>query len=255
MIHAAAAVANDAPIADRIAPFFEPAGTSLAVVEDRYDRLVDRPFIEDADNASFDDIVAREAAEVFVHWDLERNSIGHAHLEEIQSMIERLEKARLLVEQSGVGSAVCDILQVMWRWPAWGALKDWRPPLLIDQFTCGAAEETDREQEIRWFRWRSGEERYRLSLALRPERAPDRSTLGDLRLWVGNSLVLHLDVTRLATDEPDDWSLTDVSALDPGHWMIEINEFAGRLLVANQRMLQDYEFSYFDEKARRIAIG
>jgi hypothetical protein len=256
---AAAVVANDAPIADRIAPFFERAATSLALVEDRQAPVVapvaDGPIFENTNEAAFDDVVAREAADVFVHWDLERNSIQQSHHEEIQSMIERLEKARLLVEQSGVGAAVCDILQLMWRWPAWQALKDWRPPLLIDQFTCGAAEEADHEQEIRWFRWRSGEERYRLSLALRPEPAPDRSPLGDLRLWVGNALVLHLDVTRLATDAPDDWSLSDVSALDPGHWMIEINEFAGRLLMANQRMLQDYEFSYFDEKARKIAIG
>jgi hypothetical protein len=143
----------------------------------------------------------------------------------------------------------------MWSWPGWMAFRDWRPPMLIEQFTGGAAEETETEREIRWFRWKSGDERYRLSLALRAERAPDQATLGDLRLWVGNALVLQLDVSRFATDAPENWSLTDVSALDPGGWMVEINEFAGRLSVADQRMRQGYEFSYFDEKARKIAIG
>jgi len=253
------AAAGDVPYAERLAPYFErpetaPAGCRPAPLGEEHlppEEHLPVSIVEPHP----DEIIAREAAEVFVHWDRERDSIERAHHEEIRSMLERLDKARQLVEETGLRTAVCDMLRIMWSWPAWLAHNDWRPPMLIDQLTCGAAEETEAEHEVRWFRWRLHEERYRLSLELRPGRAADGGKRGDLRLWVGNTLVLHLDVTRGEADPSDTWSVTDVSALDPGYWMVSINEFAGRLLIANQRMLQDYEFSYFDEKARKIAIG
>jgi hypothetical protein len=53
---------------------------------------------------------------------------------------------------------------------------------------------------------------------------------------------------------PYDWSVTDISAFQTGPWMAKLNDFAGKLILADRRSHQDIEFGFFGEKAKGIAI-
>ena len=169
---------------------------------------------------------------------------------------DRLEKARHLVDTSGVGAAACDILGMSGQWPALSQSGDGGPP-----FTVGPLEQgrTPRHphggREGEWLGWTMDAMPYRLELTVSPRYgSADLSELGDLRLWQGDELVMHLDVLQRIDREFAPWTVFGVSALQVGPWMPQLNEVAGRLRIADGQGRRDRDKTFYGEKAKNIEL-
>ena len=80
--------------------------------------------------------LAAQAAEVRERWEAKLEEVEGAHENEMEPIKDRLEKARHLVDTSGVGTAACDILGMSSQWPALSQSGDGGPP-----FTFGPLEQ------------------------------------------------------------------------------------------------------------------
>jgi hypothetical protein len=197
--------------------------------------------------------LVREAADVQDQWEREREAVEQAHDDEMQPIQERIQKARQFVEDSGVGNAACDILRIMWHWPSWSKGDSWQMPVAVTGLDGGKTPAQEHSmREGTWLGWTSNDERYRLELSI----SSAFSDLGDLRLWVGEQLVMHLDVVQRSRPgaEYSSWGVTDVSAFKAGPWMLQLNELAGRLRIADGQWKRDHEKQHYGEKAGNIEL-
>ena len=95
----------------------------------------------------------------------------------------------------------------------------------------------------------------RLELTVSPSYgSADLSELGDLRLWRGDELVMHLDVLQRIDREFAPWTVFGVRALQVGPWMPQLNEVAGRLRIADGQGRRDRDKTFYNEKAKNIEL-
>jgi hypothetical protein len=202
-----------------------------------------------------DERFAQEALEVKAQWDNKQYAVEQMHNDHMQAIQEHLQKARQLIHKSGVGTAVCDILKIMWHWPSWSQREDWQPPVPVDDLNGGKKPSHDNEgREGKWIRWTWKGERYQLELVERSNYTGEDNTSGDLRFWVNGDLMMCLDVYQRMEDEYDTWNVLGVSELHPGSWMALANELAGRLRIADRQNLLEHERSFYGEKAEKIEL-
>lgn len=199
--------------------------------------------------------LAQEAADVQARWDSEREAIEDAHDDEMWSIREKLEKAKQLIEKSGVGDAACDVLRIMWHWPSWSKRDDWKMPVALDGLDGGKVARNEfGGREGTWLGWNWDGEAYRLELTVSPNYTSADFDTGDLKLSVGDEPVMHLDVSQRLGDEYDKWRVFGVSAFKAGPWMAKLNELAGQLRIADRQWFRDHEKSFYGEKAGKIQL-
>jgi hypothetical protein len=160
-----------------------------------------------------------------------------ASTSEQEAIQDRLAKARDLVNKSGVDSAACDILGMIHHWPSLLVADNGRAPLPVGPLNEGRSPAQSRGgREGKWFGWSLKSVPYRLELSVSPSSAAfdDDLDTGDLRLWVENELVMHLNVLKRTEVEYDQWTPLGVSALRPGSWMLRLNELATCLRAVNE---------------------
>jgi hypothetical protein len=135
-----------------------------------------------------DEQFAQEAAEVRHRWERERQAVERAHEEEMRAINERLQKARQLVDRSGVGSAACDAFRIMQHWPSWSKLDDWQMPLQIEGLDGGdlPSQENGRRKG-QWIGWAWKQSSYRLELNIGPSYGMIEDNIGDLCLFVNKN--------------------------------------------------------------------
>lgn len=194
--------------------------------------------------------LAQEAAAVRDHWDKERQADKQVHEDEMQPVHEKLQKAYELVEDSGVSEAACDIFGIMWHWPSSSKRDDWKWYMPVENLDGGETPGRGAEND-KWLAWTWEGEPYRLELTVLTVYRDDRHQTGDLKLTVGEELVMHLDVSRHG-DEYGwlKWSAFAVSALKVGAWMAKLNEFAGRLRIADIQLSRDCDEEISDYKGK-----
>ncbi|MCB2228391.1 MAG: hypothetical protein KQH53_17055 [Desulfarculaceae bacterium] len=202
-----------------------------------------------------DERFAKEAIEAHERWERERQAVEQAHYEEMRPIKEHLEKARQLVIESGVGEAACSILRIMWHWPSKSERDDWQTPIPVDGLDGGQIPR--REHGAlggKSLGWTWDGDTYQMALEIRKNYTDDDFETGDLRMWVADAMVMHLDVSLQLSDGYDSWRVFGVSAFKAGPWMAQLNELAGRLRVAEGQGLRDYEKEFYGEKAKKIDL-
>jgi hypothetical protein len=67
---------------------------------------------------------------------------------------------------------------------------------------------------------------------------------------------MHLDVVQRSRPgaEYSSWGVTNVSAFKAGPWMLQLNELAGRLRIADQQWKREHEKQFYGEKAGNIEL-
>jgi hypothetical protein len=158
--------------------------------------------------------LVQEAAEVRARWDEEREALDRAHYDKLK---EKLLTDRRLMDESGVGDAACDILDILWDmpFPLEGLKRDETP-----------------EGQGRWIGWTWDGQPFRLELN-------DRK--GDLTLSVGKELVMQLAVNREHVHGVySRWRVSSVQHFQVGSWMVDLNEIAGRLRIEQGKRRRDF---------------
>jgi hypothetical protein len=143
----------------------------------------------------------------------------------MQPDLEKVAKAKRLIAESGVGDAACDILRIMWHWPSWSKLGNWKAPLTIENLDGG--DTTAKPHAFRggkWLAWCWAGSNFRLELEVSANHSGGDRELGDLRLFVNEVDVLHLDVSQGLDDRSGSWAVFGVSGFRAGHWMAALNE-------------------------------
>ncbi len=168
----------------------------------------------------------------------EPNEPEEASANEQEAIQDRLAKARDLVNKSGVDSAACDILRMIHHWPSPLEVDRGCAPPLVGPLNDGKMPAQSRGgREGKWFGWSCKGVPYRLELSVSPSSSAafnDDLDTGELRLWVENELVMHLNVLKRVEVEYDQWTPLGVSALRPGSWMLRLNELAACLRATNE---------------------
>lgn len=199
--------------------------------------------------------LATQAAEVKTHWDEERRKVENSHYAEMKPIRRKLEKAKALVENSGVGNSACAILRIMWHWPSWSQRPDWKMPFSLEKLSGG--EPTDEVQSTRrgkWLEWSWAQHLFRLELTITPNYVGAGTNIGHLKLSVDGEMTIELDVSQDFNSEYDDWKVYGVSAFKAGPWMAQLNDLAGRLEIADRQWLRDHDKKLWGEKAAHIQL-
>jgi hypothetical protein len=101
-----------------------------------------------------------EAAEVGARYKADMEDRERHHRQEMSAIHAKLAQARRVVEESGVGDALMDLLRIMRHWPIRATRDDWSLPTGLDGLEIIPAtkqEEADfRRASIRW-RWKARE--------------------------------------------------------------------------------------------------
>src|SRR5262249_35656452 len=111
-----------------------------SLISDRREPSIDHEPPAKSEPIKDEERMTQAAVVVKERWEQERDDVERAHREEMRPIQEKLEKARKLVDQSGVGIAACDVARIMLHWPTWSQRKDWKPPVLVEDLKGGEAE-------------------------------------------------------------------------------------------------------------------
>lgn len=199
--------------------------------------------------------LALEAAEVKSYWDEERRRAESSHIAEMKPIQSKLEKAKTLVETSGIDGSACAILRIMWHWPSWSQRPDWVMPINVELLSGGdLAPEGHSVRSGKWLEWSWGQQVFRLEMTISPNYVGGDTNLGKLTLSVGSELVLQLDVSQRLESEYYDWTVFGVSAFKAGSWMAQLNELAGRLEIADRQRMRDHDKKFYGDKAAQIEL-
>jgi hypothetical protein len=196
---------------------------------------------------SEDEVFARHAAEAAERLVREREAVERAHRDAMQPIREKLQKARKLINESGVGDAACTTLRVMWHWSSWSKRADWSPPLLVENLDGGERPSSKDGRPIKWLEWTLAGTQFRL------EHEASQS-IGHLRLHVSGEEVLELEVSQKPEDEYDRWVVFGVSAFRAGPWMTQLNEWAGKLRIVDGQFMREYDLQYYKNIASKIEL-
>ncbi len=188
-------------------------------------------------------------------WQQEQLAIAQVHSKKMGAIREHLDRALKLVNSSGAGTSACEILGVIWHWPSWSRQENWDMPLLIEGLEGSTFDEDGSTEQGQWLAWKWHEYNHRLELTIRADYVGSASRSGDLRFFVDNELVMHLDVSQRPQAEYYTWKHYGVCALKPGIWMTHINELAGRLTILDGQSRRDYEEKLFGERARNVELS
>lgn len=198
---------------------------------------------------------AEEAAEMREKWAAEEEVVWSAHHAAMQPDLAKLAKAKRLVAESGVGDAACDILRIIWHWPSWSKLDNWTAPLAIENLNgANTAAKPDAVRGGKWLAWRWAGSNFRLELEVSANHTGGDSELGDLRLYVNEVDVLHLDVSQELGDNCESWSVFGVSGFRAGRWMTELNEIAGHLRIADSNWSRAQDREFYSKQAENIEL-
>jgi hypothetical protein len=202
-----------------------------------------------------EDRLALEAANVKSHWDDERRRVENDHFAKMKPIRSKLEKAKKLVETSGVGGSACAILRIMWHWPSWSQRSDWVMPIEIELLSGDdLAREGHSARSGKWLEWSWAQHVFRLELTVSSDYVGGDTNLGNLTLSVDGELALLLDVSHRLKSEYYDWGFFGVSAFKAGPWMTQLNELAGRLEIADRQWMRDHDKKFYGEKAAKIDL-
>ncbi|HEY3918766.1 MAG TPA: hypothetical protein VGL83_13290 [Stellaceae bacterium] len=199
---------------------------------------------------SDEEIHIREAFATAAYWRREHEAIEQAQRALMQPIEQKLRKARRLVAQSGVGGSACDLLKIMWHWPAQSKHEGWPMPAGVARIDGSDAA----NGKPKWIAWTRNNLRFRLQLDAVSNDSVDGTRLGDLKLSVDDEDVLHLDVTQRVGEEYDQWRALGVSGFRAGPWMMQLNEFAGELRIASSQTMREHALRFYGEKARNIVL-
>lgn len=194
------------------------------------------------------------AAQVHRSWDEKEREAQDLHNKQMMAVTERLERARRLVVDSGVGMAVVSGLELMWYWPALLKADEWTRPAGMNEFVLNppSGEESDSHAIISWL-WIDSH--YRLDLTIPSNQATAENIDGVLTLQVEGEGVLAMDVARPAKGPVERWTMMGVDALRAGPWMPEFVEIVERLKSAEAEKQRQLRFERFAGKSNRVEFG
>ena len=199
---------------------------------------------------SGEDVYIREAYAAAAYWKRAQVAVDQTQRALMQPIREKLHKAQRLVAESGVGGSACDLLQIMWHWPARAKHADWQMPVAIaalEGSEAGAG-------KAKWIAWTRNGLRFRLQLDAGSNDNAAAARIGELTLAVDGEEVLRLDVAHGVGDDHDRWRVSGVSAFRAGPWMMQLNELAGELRIANSQTVREHVLQFYGEKARNIVL-
>ena len=211
-----------------------------------------------ADRASAEEAerYAIAAAQVHRSWDEKEREARDLHNRQMMAVTERLERARRLMVDSGVGMAVISGLELMWYWPALLKADEWNRPAGMNEFVLNppGGDESDSHAVISWL-WIDSH--YRLDLAIMTGRdtAQNENIDGVLTLQVEGEGVLAMDVARPAKGPAERWTMMGVDALRAGPWLPEFVEIVERLKSAEAEKQRQLRFERFAGKSGRVEFG
>jgi hypothetical protein len=204
---------------------------------------------------SEEDRFVSEAAEVSSRWKDERRRVERAHDTDMKQIRNKLEMAKALVDKSGVGTSTCTILELMGNWPSWSKQPNWVPPIDIKFLSGGELAKGNNDRiNGRWIEWHWEQNAFRLELSRNRNYFGDDTDTGDIRLNFNGEIVLHLDCSKKCENERDNWEVFGISAFKAGAWMEQINDLAGRLIIADRQHLREFERKFYGEKAENIEL-
>ena len=197
-----------------------------------------------------------KATEIKSRWEKEgrrQQSIQDAEIKPIKS---KIEKAKALVESSGVGSSICIILKTTWNWPSSSKQYKWKPPIKIKLLDGGDFPDGKHPAKNgKWLELLWKEHSIRLELI--ENRDFDYGSTGVLQLIFDGSLVLELGVSPVDRGEysvSGDWRYHSVNAFVAGTWMAQINDIAGQLEIARMDEWYKREKGFLEEKSDQIEL-
>lgn len=205
-----------------------------------------------------DDFHADAAAQITRRLEEQAREAAVRHEERMAEVTRTVEKARRLVEQSGIGSAAVDLLSTMWNWPVEARSPDWSRPAGLYELEYRPPEggEVLEEGQIKVLTWLWDGSPYRLELSEAKTDAEEGApAAGALVLAIDDETVLALDVGKAEPDREDLWTVSDVTALRAGHWMVEFAAFSSRLKMAEEEKRRQLEFERVASLAERIDLG
>lgn len=199
---------------------------------------------------SGEDVYIREAYAAAAYWKRAHDAVDQAQRVLMQPIREKLHKAQRLVAESGVGGSACDLLQIMWHWPARAQHADWQMPVALEAFDGSEAG----AGKAKWIAWTRDGQRFRLQLDAGSNDNAAATRLGELRLRVDGEEVLCLDVAQGAGDDHERWRVSGVGSFRVGPWMMQLNELAGELRIASTETVRAHVLQFYGEKARNIVL-
>lgn len=222
------------------------------------DRVEDERVRAESDRQAAQDAerYALAASRVNRQWDEKERKVEAAHARQIMAATERLERARRLVEDSGVGEAVISALRLMWHWPELQAKKEWFRPAGMSELFLDPSP-VDASDSLVVISWIWDDRHYRLDLSLPAEQKNDEQQENDvhgglLTLWVEGESVITLDVENPAGGPMERWVMSGVDALNAGPWMPEFVEIIERLKSAEAEKQRQLRFEQTTGKASRV---
>lgn len=183
------------------------------------------------------------------------------HEQRMAEIDRKIEKARRLVAESGIGMAAVDLLATMWHWPVLARGRDWTRPAGLHELDYrppsaaeaeAAAEGLSGPKVLIWL-W--GGRPYRMEIDASGARVENDELKASLVLYVEDDEVLELDVTRPQGGAEELWTVADVAALQAGDWMAEFAAFAAKLKQADEEKHRQMQFERRSVRAARIELG
>ncbi len=214
-----------------------------------HDRIeAERKAAEDAER------FAMAASRVHKQWCEKERKVEAQYNKQMIAVTERLERARRLVQDSGVGEAAINALRMMWHWPALQAKDEWSRPAGMNELVLDPplAEKSDSHNVISWL-WI--DRHYRIDLDVPDEQKSEDERSGVLTLQVDGEGVLSIDVSNPVGGAIERWDISGVDALKAGPWMPEFVEIIERLKSGEAEKQRQMRFERAAGKANRVEFG
>jgi hypothetical protein len=204
-----------------------------------------------------DEFHADAAAQMTRRLEEQAREAHQRHEQRMAELDRKVEKARRLVAESGIGVAAVDLLATMWHWPVRARSRDWTRPAGLHELDYRPPAETaaDAEPGPKVLIWLWDGRPYRMEIDPEGAATGDDEIKASLVLHVDDEAVLDLDVTRPQAGAEELWTVADVAALRAGDWMAEFAAFAARLKQADEEKHRQMQFERAGARAARIELG
>ena len=194
--------------------------------------------------------LAREAAAAAAAETADEEAQKKREIAEAQA---KLDRARKVLQDSGLWIGTCAVYNEMNNWPGWIERNGWVPPIPLESLAGREEQEAMRHQTLRhkWVAWKAGSHNYELRLQDRG-RGFEGDHLATLHFKLGENTVLSLDVGQ---DDNGKWHASQVDRFVAGAWMIVLAELAARLDAKRRERMDDVYRNYVLPKADRVDLS
>jgi hypothetical protein len=208
-----------------------------------------------------DEFHADAAAQMTKRLEEQAREAHSRHEQRIADIERKIDKARRLVAESGIGSAAVALLATMWHWPVLARNRDWTRPAGLHELDyrppsaaeAASAEEDSPQPKVLTWLWDGRP--YRMEIDAGGATVEKDELRTGLVLYVEDDEVLELEVTRPQGGAEELWTVVDVAALTAGGWMSEFAAFAAKLTQADEEKHRQMQFERLGARAARIELG